>query len=465
MERKLLDGKALSRYEAIAPLLGGDIEAGELRRRRALAMESAGMSERTLRRHVEKYRKHGLAGLSDAPRRDKGAPKAISARVVDEAVRLREELPGRSVRQIIEILEGERLIKPGSVARTTLNVKLVERGVGAKRMRAMASARPARRFARKGRNSLWQLDVKNGPMVGKGGARTRTYLLVAIDDATRMVMHAEFYADQKLPILEDAFRKALLRYGKPKDVLVDNGKIFVSKWFRRACAQLGIRHIAAKPYSPEAKGKCEKFNRFVDSFLLELSLEPAGTLAELNRKFAAWLEEGYAHKPHAALTAQSAALPAGGEATGEALTPYQAYARDPAKIRYASGEECREAFLWEETRRVDKTGCVKLRGREYDVGAGYAGMKVDLRYDPFDLSVAEAWHGGKFVRKAAPVHVGEWTAALGAGAPKAAKAAKETHSRLLKVYEERSRERRKARNSALAFHAAGGEGGMPDANH
>jgi len=36
-------------------------------------------------------------------------------------------------------------------------------------------------------------------------------------------MHAEFYSSQRLPILVDSFRKALLKFGKPTDVLVDNG--------------------------------------------------------------------------------------------------------------------------------------------------------------------------------------------------------------------------------------------------
>jgi hypothetical protein len=205
-----------------------------------------------------------------------------------------------------------------------------------------------------------------------------------------------------------------------------------------------------------SKGKNEKFNQFVDSFLRELSLEPAGTLGELNRKFAVWLDEGYAHKPHASLAREVVNPATGAIAKGEALTPYQAYTLDPAKVRYATGVECRDAFLWEETRRVDKTGCAKLRGIEYDVGASLAGARVDIRYDPFDLSVVEAWHGGKFARKAQPVSVGEWTAARGAAKPQAAKA---THSRLLKVYEERSIERGRARNSALAFGCPSGKGG------
>jgi hypothetical protein len=76
---------------------------------------------------------------------------------------------------------------------------------------------------------------------------------------------------------------------------------------------------------------------------------------------------------------------------------------------------------------------------------------VDIRYDPFDLSVIDVWHGGRYIRKAAPLAIGEWSAASGANMPKASKT---THSRLLKVYEERNNERDKARNSALSFHAA-----------
>ena len=79
-------------------------------------------------------------------------------------------------------------------------------------------------------------------------------MLTILDDKTRMIMHAEFYSNQRLPILEDSFRKALLKFGKPKEILVDNGKIFVSKWFKRACARFGIRHIAAKPYCAQTKG-------------------------------------------------------------------------------------------------------------------------------------------------------------------------------------------------------------------
>jgi hypothetical protein len=264
-------------------------------------------------------------------------------------------------------------------------------------------------------------------------------------------MHAEFYSSQRLPILEDCFRKALLKFGKPTDILVDNGKIFVSRWFQLACARLGIRHIRAKPYSAQTKGKCEKYNKKVNEFINEFALEPVKTLTELNRQFSIWMDEGYTHDSHESLKIEQR-----DPHTGEILhkrerTPYQAYTEDPAKVQYISSLECRDAFLWEEQRTVDKSGCVKLSGLVFDVGVALMRRRVDLRYDPFDLSVIEVWHEGEFKRKAEKLCIEEFVSKPISSAAKATQ--KPTHSRLLRVYEEKNKVREKQRNGALAFHS------------
>ena len=247
--------KLIKRFEMIAPLLNESIDAFERRRLRAQIMESSGISERSLRRYVQDYREKGYKGLADIPRSDKGSLRAVPKKAIEEAVKLRQELPSRSVRRIIEILEGEKIIKTGEVTRTSLNRHLIQRGYGATQLRAAGkTVQPASRFERKRRNDLWQTDVKEGVRIDSFGVKKKTYLLTLIDDKTRMIMHAQFYDNQRLPILEDCFRKALLKFGKPSDVLVDNGKIFVSKWFKLACARLGIRHIAAKPFACQTKG-------------------------------------------------------------------------------------------------------------------------------------------------------------------------------------------------------------------
>ena len=444
------DDKLVKRFEMIAPLLNENIDAFELRRLRAQILESSGISERSLRRYIQNYKEKGYKGLADVPRSDKGSLRTVPEKAVDEAVKLRQELPSRSVRRIIEILEGEKIVKPGEVARTSLNRHLSQRGYGAAQLRAEGKAvQPSSRFERKRRNGLWQADIKYGPVLDINGAKKKTYLLAIIDDKTRMVMHAEFYGNQRLPILEDCFRKALLKFGKPSDILVDNGKIFVSKWFKLACVRLGVRHITAKPYAAQTKGKIEKYNQAVGRFLNEFGLEPTKTLPELNRKFSIWLDEGYTHDTHESLAIEERDPHTGETMRKRGRTPYQAYTGDPAKVRYISSLECRDAFLWEEQRMVDKSGCVKLAGVLFDVGVALIRRRVDLRYDPFDLSVVEVWHEGKFQRKAEKLSLQEFAPKL-ASAPAVAPS-KPTYSRLLKVYEEKNKVREKQRNGALAF--------------
>jgi transposase InsO family protein len=252
--------KLIKRYELIAPLLNEGLDKFERRRLRAKILETSGISERALRHYIQIYREGGYQRLLDMPRSDKGSLREIPEIAVDEAVKLRQELPSRSIRRIIEILEGEKLVKPGEVSRTSLNRHLIQRGYGAKQLKADGKLiQPAGRYQRKKRNSLWVADIKYGPVININGTNKRTYLLAIIDDATRMIMHVEFYDNQRLPILEDCFRKALLKFGKPSDIYVDNGKIFVSKWFRLACARLGIRHMRALPYSAKSKGYVNYF--------------------------------------------------------------------------------------------------------------------------------------------------------------------------------------------------------------
>ena len=442
--------KLLNRYEMIAPLLNANLDAFERRRLRAQILDSTGISERTLRRYIQYYKERGYQGLVDKPRSDKGSVRAVPEKAVEEAVRLRQELPSRSVRRIIEILEGEKIIKPGEVCRTSLNRHLIQRGYGAAQLRIDGKvALPSSRFQRKRRNDLFQADIKYGPILVVGGKKKKTYLLTIIDDKTRMIMHAEFYGNQRLPILEDCFRKALLKFGKPTEILVDNGKIFVSKWFKLACARLGINHIAAKPYSAQTKGKCEKYHQRVDEFMGEFKLESTQTLSELNRKFSIYLDEGYIHDPHEALKLEERD-PLTGELLGKRdRTPYQAYTEDPAKVRYVSSIECRDAFLWEEQRTVDKSGCIKLAGVVFDVGTALVRRRVDVRYDPFDISVIEVWHDGKLQRKAEKLYISEFKPKPTGVLDKTP--TKPTRSRLLKIYEEKNKTRDKQRNGALAF--------------
>jgi len=125
---------AEQRFELIAPLLEPDIEQAERRARREKILERQRLlgkpiSERTLRRYVQLYREKGLKGLEPKGRDDCGMLRGLSRSVLDEAKILKAELPQRSVRQIIEILEVEGKIEPGSVSAATLGRHLRKEGL------------------------------------------------------------------------------------------------------------------------------------------------------------------------------------------------------------------------------------------------------------------------------------------------------------------------------------------------
>jgi putative transposase len=119
---------------------------------------------------------------------------------------------------------------------------------------------------------LFQGDIKYGPYlpIGKGGTKKQVYLAAFIDDATRYIVSAKFYENQKVDIIEDCLRNAVMHCGKPDAIYCDNGKQYRSEWLKNACAKLEIRLLFAKPYHPEGKGKIEAFNRRIDSFLSEV---------------------------------------------------------------------------------------------------------------------------------------------------------------------------------------------------
>ena len=61
-------------------------------------------------------------------------------------------------------------------------------------------------------------------------------------------------------------------------------------------------------------------------------------------------------------------------------------------MRRVSMVELTEIFLWEQSRKVDKTGCVSVFGNIFEVPAHLSSQTVTLRFDPYDLSLMQVWH-------------------------------------------------------------------------
>ena len=111
----------------------------------------------------------------------------------------------------------------------------------------------------------------------------------------------------------------------------------------------------------------------------------------MNRLFQAWLETAY----HRAVHSETGQAPA---ERWEKATPQERAVPEPALLR--------EAFLWSERRKADKTALVRLHGNVYQVDAWLAGRMVELLFSPFDLDRIEVRLAGKPAGTAVPFVIG-----------------------------------------------------------
>ncbi len=372
----------------LAQLAGQEYDIPYSRRRRVGAS--------TLRRWERQYRQGGFEALKPQLRADQGHSRVISQATLDRAEALKREQPQRSVRTIIEILKRDRTnpIPEDDLAERTLRRHLAARGATTQALYQAQRGKAYTRFERTHFGDLWQGDLMDGPYLpdpANPERQRQTYLFAFIDDHTRLVPHAQFYWNEQLPRLEDCFKRALLRYGRPLAIYVDQAAIYRSGHMDTVCAQLGIQRIHATPYYPEGKGKIERFFGFVQSdFLPELALSDVTTLLELNASLLAWIEVVYHRKLH----------------SGLGQSPLERFQQDEAAtVRPVDPTELRQAFLHRVTRRVTKTATVSFQGNCYQVPAFLVGQTIELRYDPFDLTRLEVWYDSTFLELAQPEQI------------------------------------------------------------
>lgn len=389
------DEKALFRYRLIAPLLDPDLRRGEKNR---LFSAIAGkvhllpndrerkFSRETIRGWYKRYRKHGFeGGLKSKVRNDRGRSRVVSEEIVQKACDLKIEVPQRTIRTVIKILEKEKMIEEGKLAKSTLHRIFQQKHLTAKIPKEKGYWQ---RYQAEFPNDLWQSDQMYGaylPDPNDPTKKIRTQLLAWLDDRSRLILHAQFFFEAKLPNLEHCLRKAIQKMGLPKKIYVDNGQIYSSKHLAAVCAHLGIRLMFARPYCPEGKGKIERFFGYVrSSFMPELETGNILTIEQLNEAFFAWLELEYQHKEHEGINAK----------------PMDIFLSHRDKLRYPAEEEIKDAFLYRENRKIHKDCTFSLMGNYYEVMPALVRQEVEIRFDPDDIEIVKVYLAGDFFQQA-----------------------------------------------------------------
>jgi len=382
---------ALFRYGLIAPLVLETLPRGELTRR---AQEIAArlydiphstrrqVSVDTLLEWTLRYRRHGLTALTPQPRRDRGQQHAVAPETAALIERLKRENPYRTGTALLrELAPAQAPDNAAPLSASTLYRFLRARGL-TERQLLLDKAAAHKKYEAEFANQTWQSDMLFGPWVQRsGGGKMQVFLQATLDDASRLIPHAQFYPNQGLDSFLDCLRQAIAARGLPTRLYMDNAKIYRSPQLARMAASLGILIIHTPPYQPEGRGKIERFFRSVrEQFLAGLDPPTLLSIEALNERLWHWLDTVYHCREHSAL----------------ATTPLLRWQRDIQQVRQLPpATDMRRLFFHRVDRLVRRDSTFLSRNRFFEAPPHLAGKRIEVRFDPLELAQVEIYCDGK----------------------------------------------------------------------
>jgi transposase InsO family protein len=274
------------------------------------AAEAAGISERTARKWLARWRAEGEAGLLDrssAPRRRPTRLPADRLEAIEALRRLR-----MTAAEIAEVL---------GMALSTVSRWLRRIGLG--RRGALAPPEAPNRYERKRPGELVHVDVKKLGRISSRGAGHRVaghrrsqfkvgpgrlgatgweFVHVCVDDATRLA-YVEVLDDEKGATAAGFLRRAAAWFRgmgiTVERVLSDNGACYRSGVHARVCAELSMRHLFTRPYRPRTNGKAERFIQTMTNGWAYGAIY--GSSAERTAALPGWLDHYNFRRPHGSL--------------------------------------------------------------------------------------------------------------------------------------------------------------------
>ena len=279
------------------------------------AAAAAGVSDRTCRKWVARYRAEGPVGLVDRS----SAPHSVPHRTPDELVEVIVML--RRLR-----MTGSEIAFCLAMALSTVSAVLLRVGLG--KLSRLEPPEPPNRYERRHAGELIHVDVKKLARIPPRGAGHRVhgnrrlqrspskfnaagqrerqvgweYVHVCVDDTTRLA-YAEVLGDEKATTAVAFLRRAIAFYAAHgvtvTGVMTDNGPAYRSTIHAFACRALGLRHLRTRPYRPRTNGKAERFIRTLLGGWAYGAIY--GSSAERAAALDGWLWTYNHRRPHGAL--------------------------------------------------------------------------------------------------------------------------------------------------------------------
>jgi transposase InsO family protein len=260
-----------------------------------------GVSTRTVHKWRARSRADGAAGLEDRPSVPHRIPHRTQGRRVAAILRLRRQRwPHHAIARRV------------GLPRSTVGAVLRRHGLG--RLPPLSAPPPVVRYQRARPGELLHVDIKPLGRIGQVGHRIHgdhsrrsrgvgwEQVHVCVDDATR-VAYVEVRPTATVPDAVAFVRRAVQWFAqrgvRTERVMTDNGGAYRSNPFAAMCAELHIRHVRTRPYTPRTNGKAE---RFIQTLLREWAYaRPYRSSAWRHRALPRFLCHYNGRRPHSSL--------------------------------------------------------------------------------------------------------------------------------------------------------------------
>ena len=269
--------------------------------------ELYGISRKTGYKIVERYLKHGPAGLEERSRRPSNNPNATPEHIVQAIVALRQRHPSWGAKKLLPLLEKRhpRWDLPG---RTTVCDILSRQGLVRKPRNRRHIGHPGKPSSQiLAPNDLWSADFKGHFKTGDG---LYCYPLTIADGFSRFLLSCQGLHSTCVAHAKPVFTRVFKEYGLPKRIRTDNGVPFATNTLARLSelsawwVRLGILPELIEPGKPQQNGRHERMHRTLKA---ETTRPPANTCRGQQRKFDRFQHEFNFERPHEALDMQTPA--------------------------------------------------------------------------------------------------------------------------------------------------------------
>ncbi|MCP3929538.1 MAG: DDE-type integrase/transposase/recombinase [Oligoflexia bacterium] len=221
-----------------------------------------GINPRTINVWFKTYQREGPQGLWNGKIFGKGKKRGreeLKQEVKDVIVETKKRLPQFGLKKLKDFLyrfEGVK-VSPNSIKKVLVEEEIYEPPKAPPKKK---SPPLPRRFERANPMQLWQSDITSFVLKRSG---QRVYLVVFKDDHSRYIVSWALALKQTGAFVMECFLDGVQKFGKPQEVLTDQGRQYFS-WrgqseFQKLLTNEGVRHVVSRSHHPQTLGKCERF--------------------------------------------------------------------------------------------------------------------------------------------------------------------------------------------------------------